>query len=132
MPVIANRDGVQGLVGRVSEVGMATAVVMPIFDSDSFVAARLQRSRHEGLVSGQGIATNVLSMGYVAESARSQVSTGDLVITSGMRSIYPEGIHIGTVNAIRGEAYETSLQIELLPVVDFGRLEYVFVLGDAK
>ena len=129
MPVIANQNGVQGLVGRVSDVGLTSSVVMPIFDLQSFVAARLQRSRHEGLVGGKGMATNFLSMGYVAESARSQISTGDLVITSGMRSIYPEGIHIGSVDAIRGEAYETSLQIEILPVVDFGRLEYVFVLG---
>lgn len=129
MPVIANQNGVQGLVGRVSDVGLSSSVVMPIFDLQSYVAARLQRSRHEGLVGGKGMATNLLSMGYVAESARSQISTGDLVITSGMRSIYPEGIHIGSVDAIRGEAYETSLQIEILPVVDFGRLEYVFVLG---
>ncbi len=129
MPVIANQNGVQGLVGRVSDVGLSSSVVMPIFDPQSCVAARLQRSRPEGLVGGKGMATNLLSMRYVAESARSQISTGDLVITSGMRSIYPEGIHIGSVDAIRGEAYETSLQIEILPVVDFGRLEYVFVLG---
>jgi rod shape-determining protein MreC len=132
MPVIANQDGVQGLVGRVRDSGVSTAVVMPIFDPDSYVAARLQRSRHEGLVGGKGIATNLLSMGYVSESARAHVSSGDMVITSGMRSIYPEGIQIGTVEAIRGEAYETSLQIEILPVVDFGRLEYVFVLGDLR
>ncbi len=129
MPVIANQNGVQGLVGRVSDVGLFSSVVMPIFDSPSFVAARLQRSRHEGLVGGEGVGTNLLSMGYVSEGARSQISTGDLVISSGMRSIYPEGILIGTVDAIRGEAYETSLQIEILPAVDFGRLEYVFVLG---
>lgn len=129
MPVIANQNGIQGLVGRVREVGLTSSVVMPVFDPESFVAARLQRSRHEGLIGGKGMATNSLSMRYVAKSARSQISTGDLVITSGMRSIYPEGIYVGTVDAIRGEAYETSLQIEILPVVDFGRLEYVFVLG---
>jgi rod shape-determining protein MreC len=132
MPVISNQDGVQGLVGRVSEVGLSSSVVMPIFDPQSFVAARLQRSRHEGLVGGQGAANNLLSMGYVAKNARSQISTGDLVITSGMRSIYPEGIRIGMVDAIRGEAYETSLQIEVIPIVDFGRLEYVFVLGASQ
>ena len=129
MPVIANQDGVQGLVGRVSYVGLSSSVVMPIFDPQSFVAGRLQRSRHEGLVGGRGVNTNLLSMEYVAESARLQVSTRDLVITSGMRSIFPEGILIGTIDSIRGEAYETSLRIAILPVVDFGRLEYVFVLG---
>lgn len=128
MPVVANQNGVQALVGRVSEVGLTTAVVMPLFDVQSFVAARLQRSRYEGLVSGNGAASTLLSMRYVDKSARAQVSAGDVVITSGMRSIYPEGIYIGTVEGIQGRAYETSLDIELQPFVDFGRLEYVFVL----
>lgn len=129
MPVIANQGGVRALVGRVSETGLTTSVVMPVFDTRSYVAARLERSRHEGLVRGIGQASSLLRMDYVSENARAQVSAGDMVITSGMRSIFPEGIQIGTVESIRGEAYESSLQIDLEPEVDFSRLEYVFVLG---
>ncbi len=130
-PVIASQDGVRGLVGRVSEVGLTTSVVMPIFDSNSFVAARLLRSRHEGLVSGVGITEETLTMLYVAKSARSDIAVDDVVITSGMRSIFPEGIRIATVDSIQGRPYETSLTIGLRPVVDFSRLEYVFVLTEA-
>lgn len=132
MPVIANQDGARGLVGRVEEVGLTTSVVMPVFDRDSYVAARLLRSRHEGLVSGEGAAASAgrLTMLYVAESARGEVSVGDIVITSGMRSIFPEGIRIGTVQSIQGRPYETSLHIALEPMVDFSRLEYVFVLAE--
>lgn len=129
MPVVANQDGVQGLVGRVEEVGATTAVVMPIFDSDSYVASRLLRSRHEGLVAGEGAPAGLLTMLYVAKSARGEISVDDVVITSGMRSIFPEGIRIGRVRAIQGRPYETSLNIELAPAVDFSRLEYVFVLS---
>jgi rod shape-determining protein MreC len=132
MPVVANQNGVQGLVGRISEVGLTSAVVMPISDVQSFVAARLLRSRYEGLVNGGGAGDAMLSMRYVDKAARSQVSAGDVVITSGMRSIYPPGIYIGTVEAIQGRAYETSLQIQLTPFVDFGRLEYVFVLDSEE
>lgn len=128
MPVVANENGGTVLVGRVIEVGAATSVVMPVFDSRSYVASRFERSRHEGLVRGLGMSTNLLEMNYVSESARPQIVSGDVVVTSGMRSIYPEGIQIGTVAAIRGESYETSLRIDLEPIVDFSRLEYVFVL----
>ena len=128
MPVVANQNGVTGLVGRITEVGLATSVVMPVFDARSYVAARMDRSRHEGLVRGLGAANAVLRMDYVSESARPQIAAGDLVITSGMRSIYPEGIQIGSVEAIRGEAYETSLRIDVVPAVDLSQLEYVFVL----
>ncbi|MFW5716818.1 MAG: rod shape-determining protein MreC [Spirochaetota bacterium] len=132
MPAIANEGGVQGLVGRVKEVGLTTSVVMPIFDRDSYVAARLLRSRHEGLVSGEGMAASAgrLTMLYVPNSARSEISVGDVVITSGMRSFFPEGIRIGTVESIQGRPYETSLHIALEPLVDFSRLEYVFLLGE--
>ena len=131
MPVIANQNGVQGLVGRISEVGLSTSVVMPVFDSNSFVAARLLRSRHEGLVSGAGMSDDHLTMLYVGKSARSDIAVDDVVITSGMRSIFPEGIRIGTVESIQGRPYETSLTIGLRPSVDFSRLEYVFVLTEA-
>ncbi|MFP4113185.1 MAG: rod shape-determining protein MreC [Spirochaetota bacterium] len=132
MPVIANQDGVQGLVGRVEEVGATTSVVMPLFDSESYVAARLLRSRHEGLVAGEGVPGGLLRMLYVAKSARSEISVGDVVITSGMRSLFPEGIRIGSVESIQGRSYETSLSIELGPAVDFSRLEHVFVLAEGE
>ncbi len=130
MPVIASQEGTQGLVGRVEEVGLSTSVVMPVFDHDSFVAARLLRSRHEGLVAGEGSSEGMLTMLYVSKSARDELSVGDMVITSGMRSIFPEGLLIGTVEAILGRPYETSLNMEIDPTVDFSRLEYVFVLTE--
>lgn len=129
MPVVANQEGDQGLVGRVEEVGLTTSVVMPVFDVDSFLAARLRRARHEGLVAGQGAASDTLSMRYVPKSARSDISVDDVVITSGMRSMFPEGLRIGTVTSIQGRPYETSLTIEIEPAVEFSRLEYVFVLA---
>ena len=128
-PVIANQNGYQGLVGRVVEVGATTSTVMPVFDVDSFVAARLLKSRHEGLVAGGGDFASPLVMHYVAKAARGQISVDDVIITSGMRSIFPAGIRIGTVETILGRPYETSLRIELSPAVDFNRLEYVFVVA---
>jgi rod shape-determining protein MreC len=129
MAVIANQGGSQGLVGRIVQTGLSTSIVMPVFDTDSFVAARLLRSRHEGLVGGQGSGSELLSMAYVPKSARSEIGVGDRVITSGMQSIFPEGITLGYIDSIAGRGYETSLDLELRPAVDASRLEYVFVVG---
>ena len=131
MPVIAGQDGVAGLVGRIDEVGLTTSIVMPVFDADSYVAGRLARSRHEGLVSGDTVSSGELTMLYVDKSARSDLAVGDVVITSGMRSIFPEGIRVGTVSSIQGRPYETSLTIFIDPVVEFGVLEYVFVVTES-
>jgi len=127
MPVVAIQDDNRGLVGRVVEVGLTTSTVMPLVDADSFVAARLMRSRHEGLVAGQG-QDALLVMNYVPKSARASIGVGDIVITSGMQSLFPEGIRIGIVEAIEGRSYETSLELQLSPAIDYSRAEYVFVV----
>jgi rod shape-determining protein MreC len=128
MPVIAVQDGRQGLVGRVRTVAAGSSQVVPIFDASHFVAARLERSRHEGLVQGAGIGTGSTVMRYVQSQARNEIRYGDLIITSGMASIYPPGIPIGTVETILSQPYETTLELRMSPLVDFSRLEHVFVV----
>ena len=132
MPVIGLENGYNGLVGRVSEVGEYASIIVPLYDSSSYVSARLQESRFEGLISGSGYSDSMLKMDYVKKLARQSIKYGDFVITSGMKSIYPKGIYIGRVTAIEGKEWDTSLQLEIEPVVDFSRLEYVFVLVKEK
>lgn len=127
-PVIAMSEGSAGLVGKVTEVYAESALVLPILDPAVYVAARLAESRYEGLVNGNGQRAGNLLMRYVDRQARFSVESSDLVVTSGMRSIYPAGLRIGMVTAIQGRSYESSLEIDLDPIVDFPRLEYVFVL----
>ncbi|MBN2656515.1 MAG: rod shape-determining protein MreC [Spirochaetales bacterium] len=128
MAVTAYQDGMYGLVGKVINVGLSSSLVMPLFDSTSFISARLQGSRYEGLIEGTGGLGDYVLMKYVTKSARSEISLGDMVITSGMKSIFPKGLNIGRVSEIFSDDYATSLRIELKPVIDFSKLEYVFVI----
>jgi rod shape-determining protein MreC len=127
-PVLAVQDGSQGLVGRVAQVAPGSAVVAPLYDASTYVAARLLNSRYEGLIGGGGPGATELTMRYVDPQARNLTAYGDTVVTSGMSSIYPKGIRVGTVVGIQAFAWESSLTLTLNPVVDFGRLEYVFLL----
>ncbi|MFW6338562.1 MAG: rod shape-determining protein MreC [Alkalispirochaetaceae bacterium] len=127
-PVIAVQDGAQGLVGRVAQVAPSSAVVAPLFDASTYVAGRLLNSRYEGLIGGGGAGATELTMRYVDPQARNRTAYGDMVVTSGLSSIYPKGIRVGTVVGIQAFAWESSLTLTLDPVVDFGRLEYVFLL----
>ncbi|HUX36898.1 MAG TPA: rod shape-determining protein MreC [Rectinemataceae bacterium] len=133
MPVIAWQDGVRGLVGRVIESGQGTSVIVPLFNSSSFVAARLAKSRFEGLLSGKGSEDEVLDMAYVSKRALDDTQPGDLVISSGLDSLYPPDLALGRVKRIDQPEYQTSLDIEVEPILDFSRIEYVFVLetGDS-
>jgi rod shape-determining protein MreC len=128
MAVTAYQDGIYGLVGKVVNVGRNSSIVMPIFDSTSYISARLQETRFEGLVNGSGGAGDYLIMNYVKKTARSEISNGDMIITSGMKTIFPRGLNIGRVVTVNSGDYDTSLEIEINPVIDFSKLEYVYVI----
>ena len=67
-------------------------------------------------------------MKYIPQEAVDEIKIGDLVVTSGMRSIYPYGIPIGYVDRIVSGKGEISVSLYLKPVIEFSRLEYVQVL----
>lgn len=127
--VIAYQDGLEGLVGRVIEVSRASCLVIPIFDSASFIGVRMDRSRYEGLAMGSGSDELPLVVQYIKKRARDEIQFGDLVVTSGLRSLYPPGIKVGRVNRLRFPDYLTSIELEIEPIIDFSRLEYVFIIS---
>jgi rod shape-determining protein MreC len=98
------------------------------------VSARLDVSRFEGLASGQGAdrPTLLMMMKYVKKIAADSIEYGDLVVTAGLGGQYPAGINLGRVRDISAETYETSLTLEIEPIIDFTTLEHVFVLGAAS
>lgn len=128
MPVISFQGSNTGLVGKIVQVGRSTSLIMPVYDYQCFVSARLETSRYDGLINGQGRADSPLVMKYVKKRARDEIKIGDKVITSGENYNYPGSVAVGYVTKIRGLDYETSLELDIEPVIDFSRLENVFVL----
>ena len=95
-----------------------------------FVAGKLEVNGHRGIINGNGEG-NYLSMKYVKKQAKDDIKIGEKILTSGYDddSNYPKNIAIGVVSNILVNDYETSISLELEPVLDFSRLEYVFVLN---
>jgi rod shape-determining protein MreC len=128
MTVVALQNGTQALVGKVIQTGLLESLVMPVFDINSHVSCRFSVSRFEGIVEGQGNSETPLIMRLIPRRARDEINIGDIVITSGMGGIYPPGINLGRVSSINVLEYETTLEVEVAPMTDFSRLEYVFVI----
>ncbi|MDR0383282.1 MAG: rod shape-determining protein MreC [Spirochaetaceae bacterium] len=128
MPVIAFQNGMQALAGKVIQAGHVESLVMPLYDQRCFVSARLSQARYEGIVEGQGSPALPLLLRSLTKRALEDISTGDIVVTSGMGGVYPAGITLGRVSGILFREYETSIELELESALDFSRLEYVFVL----
>ena len=129
--VVADAGGIQALVGRVASVSAFTAMVRPILGASSYVAARLQRTEHDGLIEGDP-AGNRLVMRYVPRVAAEDLKVGDLVITSGMRSLYQRGVYIGRVVEHHAGDDRSTIEVTVQPLVEFGRLDYVLVLDAAE
>jgi rod shape-determining protein MreC len=120
MPVIEGR----GIVGQVTAAGPKTSKVILMIDHSSSVDALVQSSRARGIVEGSGSQKAILR--YVVREEK--VEVGDRVITSGMDGVYPKGMLLGKVVAVRNQTKGMFQQVEILPGVDFQQLEDVFVV----
>lgn len=85
-----------GAIGQIVEVSASSSTVRLLTDENSGISAMVQRSRAQGILQGQPDGTLLLN--YVA--ADSDVSVGDIVITSGLGGVFPKGLPLGTVTSV--------------------------------
>lgn len=132
MPVIAFQNGNNGLVGKVVQVGSFTSQVMPVYNIDNIVSARISNTRDLGLVNGLGSQDQPLMLKYIRKKVVEELKYGDIIVTSGENDNYMKDIPIGTISKITDLDYESSLNIELTPIIDFSRLENVIVVNQKE
>lgn len=128
MPVIGYQNGIEGIVGKIVVAGARNSMIIPLNDSRFFVAARISTTRNEGLVTGGGSEYSPLILKYIPKTVTNGIQFGDLVVTSGYESVFPPDIAIGRVRKIDMPDYLPSAEIKLDRVLDFSRLEFVYVL----
>ena len=113
-----------GLVGRIDrEPGRRTSIVSLLNDPANAVAAVVQRSRVQGVfqfIEGEGRLLHVLQAADVVE--------GDVIISSGLGEIYPEGLMIGTVESVADDPDGVTMKVVVSTAAALDRLEEVFIL----
>ena len=116
-----------GLIGRVSSVLSGNCEVLLLPDHESAVGARVKSTREAlGVVKGDGTSTGNLQMVHLQHDAA--ILEGDVIITSGLDTVYPEGIPIGVVASIQYDANGLTKTAYITPYVNFFQLEEVFIL----
>ncbi len=120
MPVINNK----GLVGLVVQVMPSYAKVQLVIDMNSRVAAISQRTREMGILKGEGVHGCLLD--YLPK--KTLIEKGDIVVSSGMGSLYPKGIPIGEVEEVEFKKKGLYQTAKIRPAVDFNTLEEVLIL----
>ncbi len=121
--VTANHE----VVGLVTEVGPDYAVIKTILDSSLEISATIASSGYSGMVRGGYTdgRKDMMRMDYLPSSAI--IRNNDQVVTSGS-TVYPRDLIMGyVVDAGFGDTGVAKFAM-LVPAVEFGRLEQVFVL----
>src|SRR5215475_14138846 len=127
MPVATD----EGLIGKITSVSDSVSVVLLISDENCRVAAKVEGSREQGIVSGERVTTGltpVLNLNFLSKQA--DLKPGQKVYTSGVGGVFPSGLLIGSVKSFH--VRELDGQAQITPAVDLSHLEDVFVVTGRK
>ncbi|HXH31451.1 MAG TPA: rod shape-determining protein MreC [Bacteriovoracaceae bacterium] len=119
-PVITDH----GLVGYVYKATENYSDVLTILDQNNRVDILVERTRTHGIV--EGVFNFRCTLKYIMKNE--PVEVGDKLMTAGVGGIYPKGIKVGMVTDINKENFGMTLSIDVVPSVDFDKLEEVLVL----
>lgn len=132
-----SRDGVvtnapvltlDGLVGRVSEVGVTHSRVVLVGDPDCRVSVLIEETREHGVIApttSTPLDPTIVELGYL--SRHSKLAPGQRVITSGIGGIFPKGIVVGNIVDFRSIGYGLYNEARIKLQVNMNTLEEVWV-----
>lgn len=112
-----------GVVGQVIHTGEHYSKILLANAPSSAIDAMIQKNRTRGILKGAGERGFILH--YVLKNADVQV--GDYIVTAGIGGIFPAGMPLGTVSKIYKRKRGMFQEIEVSPLVDFQKLEYVLI-----
>ncbi|MGL5335623.1 MAG: rod shape-determining protein MreC [Enterovibrio sp.] len=120
-PVLNER----GVVGKVSDISSHSSVVLLLTDKEHGIAVEVQRNGLRRIANGTG---NAHAITLDSVSSSDDVQAGDLLVTSGLGGVFPEGYPVATVKSVVSDNSRPFSDIVLTPQVDFDQLPYVLLV----
>ena len=117
-----------GVVGQVVQTNPFYSIVRLVNDPTLHVPVKSLKNGSRGIT--KGVATS--EGGVIIEflPIDSNVSIGDVFVTSGIGSIYPSGYPVGRVIEFEKYANTEFLSIKLEPIVDMSQVEYILIISE--
>jgi len=121
-----------GLVGRISAVGLTHSQVILIGDPNCRVSALVEDAAQDtGILSASGpLDSSLADLTYLSSSA--DLKSGQQVVTSGIGGIFPKGIPLGQIVDSRQVEFGLYTEARVKLNVNLGALEDVWVLVQWK
>lgn len=120
MPLVTDA----GLAGRIVATAGEYAIGQLLLHKDFRASVVIERERVDCILAWEG--GDYLLLKNVPRTA--EIRIGDVIVTSGLSTIYPPGIKVGVIASVELHQGALFKEIRVLPAVDFSRLEEVFVV----
>lgn len=117
---------IDGLVGRIIEVGDNWSKIIGIIDYGSSISFKVLRTQDHGILSGS-LEENI--NGYMFDST-ADIVIGDKLMTSGIGGVFKEGIYIGEITNITKSDDQLIKNIEIESNVDFKKINEILVITE--
>ncbi|CAH1536911.1 rod shape-determining protein MreC [Vibrio rotiferianus] len=115
----------KGIVGQVTFVAAHNARVLLLTDAKNAIPVQVIRNDIRVIASGNG-EIDEIQLEHIPTSTDIQV--GDLLVTSGLGGIYPEGYPVANVTVVDHDTRQEFASIKAEPVVEFDRLRYLLLI----
>jgi rod shape-determining protein MreC len=119
----------KGVMGQIIDVGYMTSTVLLISDSKSAVPIRNNRTGERAILVGLN---NVSQLSLVNLPNTSSVVKDDLLVTSGLGRLYPEGYPVGRVTEVKNSPGDAFIKVDVSPVALLNRNRLVLLIWPDK
>jgi rod shape-determining protein MreC len=107
----------RGLIGQTTHVGPWSAEVIMITDPEHGTPVRIERTGLRTIAVGAGDATS-LALPYLPANA--DIRQGDLLVTSGLGGVFPQGYPVARVTEVHRDAVQPLAQVRAAPLAHIG------------
>lgn len=118
------------VLGIVKKVNSATCVVYSVLDPRVKIGAYESGTREYGYVCGDEELFKRGLCRLTGLDTSTSVVSGGVVCTSGAGGVFPNGLIIGEVNAVKNDDVSTAFYAEVKPFAEFENVSDVFVITD--
>jgi rod shape-determining protein MreC len=114
-----------GIVGQISEVGTTNSRVLLISDVTHAIPIRIERNNVRFIAVGDG-SLDSMQLQHVPHSA--DIEIGDVIVSSGLGEVFPEGYPVGKIsNIVRNESRPFA-EVTATPLAKLDRIKYLLLL----
>lgn len=115
-----------GVIGQITRTYPWSSEATLITDKDHSVPVQILRNGIRSVASGTG-KYKVLDLNYMANNV--DIQKGDLLVTSGIDSVYPSGLPVALVSKIKRDISSAFASITCIPVAGIDRNKQVLILS---